>query len=169
MYMGSLDGIISAFSASGEIFELEEGVRTFGGVPGALLVPEGVRLFTSTGDIESLTSPDGLNFGPPDPGLRVRSGGAPHPIELHYGAPYPFLMAYCTRTYTGQDAGTEDTPWSDVILTASSENAIDWNPILEPRILGSVPGVVELTGPPPVGGTLLLYYVDFWPEGKPHP
>jgi hypothetical protein len=33
MYMGSLDGIISAFSASGEIFELEEGVRTFGGVP----------------------------------------------------------------------------------------------------------------------------------------
>jgi hypothetical protein len=176
MYMGTMpgtvynyDGIISASSQDGRTFVLDQGNRAPGGLPGALLVspgPDDVRLYVSTGNIESFVSPDGLNdfAGDQPTPLRIRNGGAAHPIELHYGSPpYPYFMAFCFAPYSSIDAGTRLTAWN-VLLTATSSNTIDWVPSPVPAVFGSVPGVVEI---PDANGTLLLYFIDFWWKGQP--
>lgn len=171
MYMGTMpgtlydyEGIISASSSDGSTFILDQDVLTIGGLPGALLVPPGpddVRLYVSTGNIESFVSQNGLtNFTADKPTpLRVRNAGGAHPIKLQYGnLPYQYFFAFVTAAYAARESITQPAELS-IILTATSDDTVDWNVIPIPAILGIVPGVVEL---PDENGTLLLYFIDFW-------
>jgi len=153
-----LGEIISATSLDGREFILDENYRTNqGGIPGALLLPNGqVRLFVA-GDIRGITSlisDDGLNFIMEE-GIRIATEGArttdPHPIQLRGGG---YLMVYTVHrdgTYVDEQARLAAIE----IHIASSADAFNWIVNPTPIAYGSVPGLVETAE-----GALYIYYVD---------
>jgi hypothetical protein len=156
MYLhgSSAEGIISASSTNGHIFNLDNGIRaTAGGVPGALVLPDGkIRLFVCSQGITSLLSDDGLNFTP-EPGVRILiPSGAfkvadPNPIQCIDGI---YRMAYKVKPIE------TESPEYDEVYLAESADGFTWTSGLLPIIKGSVPTLVELPN-----GTLRIYYVDF--------
>jgi hypothetical protein len=154
MYMASdPEGIISATSSDGLVFNREDGVRSrAGGMPGALLLPDGrVRLFLAGNGIASQISGDGLTFTPED-GLRIPGPANsivdnPEPIRLADGS---YLMLYQVH-----DRALEALPpWErDEIHLATSPDGFDWT--TNPTIIGygGTSCVVEAAD-----GTLYLYY-----------
>jgi hypothetical protein len=156
MYLhgSSAEGIISATSTNGHVFNLDDGIRTTaGGVPGALVLPDGkIRLFVCSKGITSVISDDGLNFTP-EPGVRIPiPSGAfraadPNPIQCIDGI---YRMVYKIKPIE------TESPEYDEVYLAESTDGFTWTSGLLPLIKGSVPTLVELPN-----GTLRIYYVDF--------
>lgn len=157
MYVHGEKAILSAASDDGRIFTLEPGDRTMaGGVPGALVLPEGrVRLFVCGQGITSLISENGLDFTQ-EPGVRIPlpPGAAvvadPSPIRVADGT---FRMAYKIRP-EGQTG-----PELDEVHLAESMDGFSWTPGSVSLVTGSVPTLVELPD-----GRWRIYYVDFQPD-----
>lgn len=147
-------GLSSATSFDGFSLSLDPGFRTSaGGVPGALLLPDGrVRLFVCGQGITSLVSPDGLEFTQ-EPGVRISiPEGAyvvadPDPILTAEGR---YLMVYKVRPEETEE------PYDDEIYLAESADGLNWTPGSAPLAKGSVPTLVQLPD-----GRLRIYYVDF--------
>jgi hypothetical protein len=158
------EGIISALSKDGLAFTLESGMRIpfgGGGMPGALLLPDGrVRMFLN-GDkdgqqgIFSMISDDGLSFTPED-GMRIPTpepnlfADNAQPIRLADGS---YLMLYQLHETNRTD---QPAPWTFTeIHLATSLDGLNWLP--DPRVigLGGTACVVEMPD-----GTLLIHYVN---------
>jgi hypothetical protein len=160
MYVPSdQEGIISAFSSDGLSFAREGGVRaTGGGMPGALLLPDGrIRLFLCGGHdgvegIFSMLSSDGLAFTA-EGGIRIPSPphsitDNPQPLRLADGS-YLMLFQIHDIQYEGQ------LPWLHTeIHVARSADTLNW--AADPTIIGygGTSCIVEAPD-----GTLYLYYV----------
>jgi hypothetical protein len=153
LYAPSTEGIISAVSTDGRTFAREEGVRiTEGGMPGALLLPDGrVRMFVCGAGIFSHISDDGLNFTreeglriPPSPGLFIDN---PQPVHLRDDG---YLMLY--QSIDEESMGQPDE-WRKDIHLATSADGINW--ATNPAVLasGGTSALVELPD-----GTLFIYY-----------
>ena len=91
MYLTRAGQVLSARSADGQTFTLEEGVRQpWGGVTSAVAHPDGWWLFTThEGRIWRSTSTDGENFDTPLVALEGRpetidAGGVESPSVLHH-------------------------------------------------------------------------------------
>jgi hypothetical protein len=152
------EGIISAVSSDSVTFKREGVVYSGGGggMPGALLSPDGgVRLFIDGGPnsqgLVSLISNDGRNFTA-ESGARIPKPpdylplNNPEPIRLMDGS---YLMLYQT-----QDKKHEGRPeWAAEIHLATSTDGLNWT--ANPTIIGygGTSCVVELPD-----GTLLIYY-----------
>jgi hypothetical protein len=152
------EGIISAMSGDCLTFKREEVIYLGpgGGMPGALLLPDGrVRLFVDGGPdsqgLISMISSDGLSFTS-ESGVRIPKPpdyltlNNPEPIRLKNGS---YLMLYQT-----QDKKHEGRPeWEAEIHLAISKDGFNWTP--DPKIIGygGTSGVIELPD-----GTLLIYY-----------
>ncbi len=154
------EGIISAVSRDGLMFTRENGARTAdGGMPGALLLPNGqVRMFLAGGNegqegIFSKISKDGLNFTV-EKGLRIPAppnsiADNPQPIRLADGT-YLMLYQIHDRKFEGLP------PWEHTeIHHATSVDGFNW--IANPKIIGygGTSCVIEMND-----GTLLIYYVN---------
>jgi hypothetical protein len=148
--------IISATSDDSHLFTQDPEERTrAGGVPGALVLPDGkVRLFVCGQEgITSLISENGLCFTE-EPGVRIPipSGAAmvadPSPILCSDGK---YRMAYKVRP-----AGQGESPYLDEVHLAESTDALNWTPGASSLVTGSVPTMVELPD-----SQLRIYYVDF--------
>jgi hypothetical protein len=148
------EGIISASSSDGLTFTKDQGVRsTGGGMPGALLLPDGrVRLFLSGNGITSEISSDGLNFTPE--GIRIPTPpnsitDNPEPIRLADGS-YLMLYSFHDLKYEGQ------LPWkhTEIHLATSSDGTI-WTTNSIVIGLGGTSCVIETAD-----GTLWIYYVN---------
>ena len=150
------EGIISAVSGDGLVFAREAGVRfTEGGMPGALLLPDGrVRLFLCGNGIISFISSDGLNFTqesgvriPADPNKIVDN---PQPIQLNDGS-YLMLFTVHDKKYDGQM-----DPWNFTEMRlATSTDGFDWTVKSTVIGYGGTSCVVEMPD-----GTLYVYYVN---------
>jgi hypothetical protein len=151
-------GIISAVSSDGLVFTLEEGVRSRdGGMPGALLLPDGqVRMFLAGGNegqdgIYSKISSDGLNFTT-EPGVRIPAPANsitdnPEPIQLADGS-YLMLYQIHDKKYEGLP------PWEHTeIYLATSTDGFTWT--TNPTIIGYGGTSCVVEG---ADGTLYLYY-----------
>ena len=155
MYLHGKNSIISATSENGFSFTQDSGDRTkVGGVPGALVLPDGkVRLFVCGQGITSLISDNGLDFME-EPGLRIPipSGAAivadPNPIRIADGT---YRMAYKVSP-----PGQSGLPTLDEVHLAESKDGLSWTPGSDVLIKGSVPTLVELPD-----GRMRIYYVDF--------
>jgi hypothetical protein len=150
------EGIISAVSSDGLTFAREAGVRfTEGGMPGALLSPDGrVRMFLCGQGITSYISSDGLNFTP-ESGVRIPAEpntivDNPQPIQLNDGS-YLMLFTIHDRKYEGQG-----DPWNFTEMhLATSTDGFGWT--VKPTVIGygGTSCVVEIPD-----GTLYVYYVN---------
>jgi hypothetical protein len=155
MYLMGKYAILSAFSDNGFVFTQDPGERTTaGGVPGALVFPDGkVRLFVCGQGITSLISDNGLDFTQ-EPGVRIPiPSGAdvvadPNPIRIANGT---YRMAYKVSP-----PGQVEVPVLDEVHLAESEDGYSWTPGSASLVLGSVPTMVELPD-----GRMRIYYVDF--------
>jgi hypothetical protein len=152
------EGIISAVSSDSITFKREGVVYSGegGGMPGALLLPDGkVRLFIDGGPnsqgLVSLVSEDGRNFTR-ESGVRIPKPADyltinnPEPIRLMDGR---YLMLYQT-----QDKKHEGRPeWMAEIHLATSMDGFNW--VADPRIIGygGTSCAVEARD-----GTLFIYY-----------
>lgn len=142
-YLMSFGGVISAISADGRTFALEEGVRLPSGEHHALVrLPDGrVRMYysrsgpsdpddPSSGVLSALSS-DGLTFEP-DPGVRLRPGADgepddagiihPHVIEVRGGG---YRMYYDADA--GARPGNDDAPNWKGIRSATSSDGLEWS------------------------------------------
>jgi hypothetical protein len=155
MYLHGKNAILSASSDSGFVFIRDPGDRTStGGVPGALVLPDGkVRLFVCGQGITSLISDNGLDFTQ-EPGVRIPipSGAAvvadPNPIRIADGT---YRMAYKVGP-----PGQSEIPDLDEVHFAESQDGYSWTPGSVSLVTGSVPTLVELPD-----GRMRIYYVDF--------
>jgi hypothetical protein len=153
LYVPSKEGIISAISSDGLTFVREEGVRiTEGGMPGALLLPDGrVRIFLCLGGILSDISDDGLNFSrengmriPPSPKTALDN---PQPVRLRDGS---YLMLY--QSADDASLGQPDA-WRKDIHLATSTDGYNWTTNLATIANGGTSALVETPD-----GTLFIYY-----------
>jgi hypothetical protein len=159
LYVPSGDeGIISTVSRDGITFTREEGVRiTYGGMPGALLLPDNsLRVFLN-GDqggqsgIFSMISTDYFNFTLED-GMRILASPGyivnnSQPIQLKEDG---YLMLYQIHDATLTD---HPNPWTFTeIHLATSGDGINWAP--DPKIIGygGTACIVEM-----LDGTLYIY------------
>ena len=153
LYVPSGGATISAASADGLAFALEDGARiTEGGMPGGLLLPDNrVRMFVCLGGIFSHISDDGLNFKRED-GMRISSSPGtfvdnPQPLRLRDGT-YLMLYQSAAESSVGQVDG-----WRKEIHLATSTDGYNW--ATNPAVIatGGTSALVEMPD-----GTLLIYY-----------
>jgi hypothetical protein len=155
MYLHGETAILSAASDNGFVFTQDQGDRTTtGGVPGAVVLPDGkVRLFVCGQGITSLISDNGLDFTQ-EPGIRIPipKGAAvvadPNPIRIADGT---YRMAYKVGP-----PGQVGPPVLDEVHLAESQDGYSWTPGSASLVKGSVPTLVELPD-----GRMRIYYVDF--------
>jgi hypothetical protein len=150
------EGIISAVSNDGLSFAPEDGVRfTEGGMPGALLLPDGrVRVFLCGEAITSFISNDGLNFTR-ESGVRIQPDANmmvdnPQPIRLNDGS---YLMLFSVHP---TDRSGQPDPWTFTETRfATSTDGLNWT--VNPTIIGygGTSCAVEMPD-----GTLYVYYVN---------
>ena len=150
------EGLVSAVSSDGLAFTREGIVGSVeGGMPGALLLPDGaVRLFTCGDGIASYISSDGFNFTresglriQPDPNMMVDN---PQPIQLSDGS---YLMVF--SSHPAERSGQPD-PWTFTeTRLATSTDGFNWT--VNPTVIGygGTSCVVEMPD-----GALYVYYVN---------